>query len=642
MTTQAEQYLLELINRARLDPEAEADRYGIDLNEDLAAGTISSDAKQVLAPNDELELAARLHSIWMLEEDVFSHTGEGGSSVRNRVEAADYDLSGSWRVGENISWRGSTGSINLESQIDSHHQGLFLSEGHRKNIMNVSYREVGLAQEAGVYTYNGRDYNASMLTQNYGKTGSNIFVTGVVYNDSDGNDFFSIGEGRSGATFSVGSTSTQSQSAGGYSIETSASTTLEVSISYQGFNGNLMVEPGGENVKVDLVDGHKVLLSKSATLLSGISEAELLGIANLNLQGSDADEALQGNRGNNMLSGAEGADTLMGGDGNDTLDGGDHADFLFAGQGDDNLIGGRGSDLLFGEGGQDQIYGGDGFDVINGGASNDTIMGGNGNDRLFGNLGFDSLEGEAGNDTIYGGPSGNDTLKGGQGADHLYGEAGADILQGDDGDDVLMGGTGNDQMFGGADDDLLEGGAGNDQLYGGLTGRDTMDGGQGSDFLFGEGGNDLMHGGDGFDLMNGGAGNDDMSGGNGNDRLEGNLGEDTLDGGAGDDELFGGNGAFSDTLIGGAGDDDLRGEAGSDVFIFGNGFGNDTIFDFNAFDSAEKIDLSAVSAITNYFDLATNHMANSGANVVISDGANSITILNVQEADLGSDDFILV
>ncbi len=36
MTSQAEQYLLELINRARLDPQAEADRFGIDLNENLA------------------------------------------------------------------------------------------------------------------------------------------------------------------------------------------------------------------------------------------------------------------------------------------------------------------------------------------------------------------------------------------------------------------------------------------------------------------------------------------------------------------------------------------------------------------------------------------------------------------------------
>ena len=38
--TAAEQYLLELINRARLDPQAEADRYGVGLNSGLAGGRI--------------------------------------------------------------------------------------------------------------------------------------------------------------------------------------------------------------------------------------------------------------------------------------------------------------------------------------------------------------------------------------------------------------------------------------------------------------------------------------------------------------------------------------------------------------------------------------------------------------------------
>ena len=46
-----EQYLLELINRGRADPAAEAARYGIDLNEGLSPGTISSDPKQPLAVN---------------------------------------------------------------------------------------------------------------------------------------------------------------------------------------------------------------------------------------------------------------------------------------------------------------------------------------------------------------------------------------------------------------------------------------------------------------------------------------------------------------------------------------------------------------------------------------------------------------
>ena len=48
--TAADQYILELVNRARLDPAGEAARLGIDLNEGLAAGTISATPKDPYAP----------------------------------------------------------------------------------------------------------------------------------------------------------------------------------------------------------------------------------------------------------------------------------------------------------------------------------------------------------------------------------------------------------------------------------------------------------------------------------------------------------------------------------------------------------------------------------------------------------------
>ena len=40
---------IALVNRARLDPAAEAALFGIDLNEGLAPGTISAASKQPLA-----------------------------------------------------------------------------------------------------------------------------------------------------------------------------------------------------------------------------------------------------------------------------------------------------------------------------------------------------------------------------------------------------------------------------------------------------------------------------------------------------------------------------------------------------------------------------------------------------------------
>ncbi|MCV6593663.1 MAG: hypothetical protein OIF48_11965 [Silicimonas sp.] len=384
--------------------------------------------------------------------------------------------------------------------------------------------------------------------------------------------------------------------------------------------------------------------------LTGSAAVDVTGASNADvITGNLGANKIDGNGGNDTLRGLGGSDTLQGGDdddrleggqGSDSLDGGNDNDQLFGGgSGADTLEGGRGSDFLFGENGDDLLVGGDGFDLINGGTDDDTLKGGNGNDRLLGNLGNDSLEGDGGNDLLFGGPSGNDILKGGAGNDQLFGESGKDILFGDAGDDMLNGGGNDDTLAGGEGDDSLEGGAGNDQLFGGPTGADTLKGGQGSDFLFAESADDLLEGGDGFDLMNGGAGNDLMRGGNGNDRVEGNLGADTLEGGAGDDSLFGGNGAFADTLIGGAGNDRLAGEAGADVFIFADGFGQDVISDFDEFSAAEKIDLSLVTTITDFSDLANNHLSQSGADAVITAGANTITLNNVLITDLDAGDF---
>ena len=61
-----EQYMLELINRARSNPNAEAGLYSLtDLNQGLSPGTITSDPKQPLAFNLFLIDSARsLSGLW--------------------------------------------------------------------------------------------------------------------------------------------------------------------------------------------------------------------------------------------------------------------------------------------------------------------------------------------------------------------------------------------------------------------------------------------------------------------------------------------------------------------------------------------------------------------------------------------------
>lgn len=390
--TAAEQYLIELINRARLDPAAEAARYGLDLNANLESGTITTAAKQVLAPNTQLEASAQAHSEWMLEEDVFSHTGDGGSDPGARMADAGYDFTGRWSWRENLAWYGKTGTVDLAAAIDRHHEGLYRSEGHRVNTFAETIKEVGAAQVEGRFTNNGVTYNASMLSLNYAATGTDMFITGVVYNDDNGDAFYSIGEGRADWWLRADGARVETADAGGYGIAVTASDDIRVQIGQGGqTRATLEVDAGDQNAKLDVVidtDGKASLaLSAGATLVSGIADAALLGVAALNLKGSAADNVLTGNEARNILRGEAGDDELSGGAGADQLFGGSGNDLILGGEGRDGLTtaqtGSITADMLSGDAGNDILMGLSGFDVLDGGTGDDILTGGGGRDTFI-------------------------------------------------------------------------------------------------------------------------------------------------------------------------------------------------------------------------------------------------------------------
>lgn len=367
--TAAEQYLLELINRARLDPQAEADRYGVDLNSGLSAGTIDGSSKQVLAHNSQLEAAAKAHGDWMLKANNFSHTGANGSSPGDRMEDAGYKFTGSWTWLENLAWTGSTGSVNLARAIEQHHEGLYRSAGHRANTFSEPVQEIGVAQVSGKFTYQGGTFNASMLTEKFAKSGSDVFVTGVSYRDRDGDAFYSIGEARKNVWIRVDGETQDAGSAGGYGVATDASSNSKVAIGNGGkTRAELVVDTSDGNVKLDMVkakngDWH-LELSGSAKLKTGIKDAKLLGLDDLDLTGTSKRNELTGNAGDNVLKGASGRDKLKGLGGDDTLEGGGGRDKLNGGGGADTLDGGAGRDKLKGGGGADTFIFTSGKDVV--------------------------------------------------------------------------------------------------------------------------------------------------------------------------------------------------------------------------------------------------------------------------------------
>ncbi|MEL6570580.1 MAG: hypothetical protein AAFQ64_02910 [Pseudomonadota bacterium] len=401
----AEQFLIELINRARLDPYAEAERYNLDLNDGLPAGTIDGAAREVLAPNELLEDAALFHSDWMLTNNIFSHDGAFDSDPGDRMAAAGYDFVGSWAWRENLAWSGTTGTLDLVQAILDHHEGLYRSAGHRQNTFGTNIREIGIAQVEGVFTDDGTDFNTSMLTLNFARSGTDHFLTGVVYDDIDDDEFYSIGEGVRDVTFTANGDSAVTSLSGGYGIAVAPDSNVAVTVSQAGTQvAALSVDLGSGNAKLDLItqaDGNEVLaLSASAVLQSGIADALLLGVANLDLTGTDLDNTLTGNAGRNALNGEGGNDTLLGGGGADSLSGGAGDDVLRGGEGRDmqwdSLEGGStasttNADTLSGDAGDDRLHGQSGRDVLDGGSGDDRLTGGGGRDTFVFNSGEDRI-----------------------------------------------------------------------------------------------------------------------------------------------------------------------------------------------------------------------------------------------------------
>lgn len=120
--------------------------------------------------NGLLNDASEDHSEWMLDEDRFSHTGENGSSPHERMEKAKYPFEGNYSSGENIAWQSERGDAGIADDVKQLHEGLMQSPGHRANILNPDFTEIGIGIEEGDFTANGGTFDGVMVTQNFAST----------------------------------------------------------------------------------------------------------------------------------------------------------------------------------------------------------------------------------------------------------------------------------------------------------------------------------------------------------------------------------------------------------------------------------------------------------------------------------------
>lgn len=293
--TAYEQYMLELINAERAE-----------------AGV------QPLAFETHLNAAADSHSSWMIATDTFSHTGSGGSTPVQRMTSAGYSLTGSWATGENIAWASTRAPSGYQDEVQLLHTNLMNSPGHRANILNGSFKQVGIGFAVGPY----QSWNGAFVTQDFAKSGTKSFLTGVAFDDKDGDHFYDPGEGLSGMTVTAVGTggahfTASTMSAGGYDLALPAGT-YSVTFSGSGFASiTRSVTIGSNNVKLDLVD--PVVTPPAGKTITGTSAANTL-------KGTSGPDTINGLGGNDRLYGDAGDDTLIGGAGNDTLKGGLGAD----------------------------------------------------------------------------------------------------------------------------------------------------------------------------------------------------------------------------------------------------------------------------------------------------------------------------
>ncbi|MBB3017963.1 Ca2+-binding RTX toxin-like protein [Microvirga lupini] len=295
--TAYEQLMLELVNRERAKTGA-----------------------QPLAFNGNLNDSADQHSNWMIATDVFNHTGLGGSSPHQRMINAGYSFTGSWTSGENIAWASLRGPAGLQDEVELLHANLMKSPGHKANILNGSFQEIGIGFQTGGY----QTWDAAFVTQNFARSGSKVFLTGVTMDDKDGDRFYDIGEGLGSLTVTAVSATgakytTTTGSAGGYNLALDSGT-YKVTFSGGGYSSvTKQVSVGSSNVKLDLID------------------------------------PARGTSGNNTIYGTAAANTIKGLGGNDTL---------YGRAGNDKLYGGTGRDFLAGESGNDLLSGGTGADTF--------------------------------------------------------------------------------------------------------------------------------------------------------------------------------------------------------------------------------------------------------------------------------------
>lgn len=544
--SQLEQWLLELINRIRLDPVGMTQDFGIDLNAGLPPGTISGTPKQPLAMSALLDATSEFHGAWVLANNSFGTIGHLGSSPGDRMAYAGFNGGAPFDWSEAIGWRDYALGANVHEPTVAEliARDMLLDPAIRQAILADDYNETGIAFVGGQIA--DLDRKASVLIQDLGDSDA-VFITGGVFASNNLRVHWSNQPvGAAGVEVTNGTASMTTGTSGGYALEVEAGRhSVRLGSAHVG------VTVDDENVKLDFVGNRGILSSHSVTIYSGAAYATLLGISDATLAAGNNAGAiwLEGNTGDNRLSGNSSSNILDGR------------------EGDDFMQGGAGDDLYYVDSIGDKVneFTGGGFDRVETTSSFSLSL--NSEVELI-KARFDILW-----DLID--LSGNrfaQEIRGNYGANRIDGGGGGDLMVGLDGDDVYIVRDSTDRVieYEGHGRDVVKAGV-NYTLAGNAEVERLETRLPSSGHTIALTGNDFVQ------------------------TITGNAGRNTLSGMGGDDSLIGAAG--NDTLIGGMGADALHGGTGVDTYVFNSvaesarGGARDSVY---GWESHDRIDLSAI------------------------------------------------
>jgi len=266
--TAKEQLFVYEVNRARSDPSAWALEMGIDQQtggDGQPADLTDVEPRPPLALNEALVGSSRFHADEMAVHNYFAHESEVTGDWPNKMARdAGYPLLSTLPDGTN----------NIESLACGSGQGMddmtqpvnaiklllvdegFENLGHRLHLLGQDFNDVFVEVGAGFASNASADCRNYWAFQTGLKDFVEVFLTGVVFDDLDGNELYDAGEGLAGVTIRAAGSTVVTNAAGGWSIPVPDGThTVQASGGGFGAGVQLAVDVAGVNREVDFVAG---------------------------------------------------------------------------------------------------------------------------------------------------------------------------------------------------------------------------------------------------------------------------------------------------------------------------------------------------------------------------------------------------